>query len=115
MSKRTQTTPGCAAPKWLATGSWVMLLALLQGGRIAEWAFALSAALFPVFLIALGTRRTLCRRRRWLLPVLGLVLGLSTAGILLGWPAGSGLMLIGLGLLPLVLVTWAYTVTFDES
>ena len=106
-----------------------MLVALLCGGRLAEWTFALGAVLFPVLLIALGTRRTLHRLRATFLPVLGLVLGLSAAGVL--WLSGAGqtdaarpiaglppatlLMLIGLGLVPLVLVTWIYTATFDAD
>lgn len=114
MPKHSQTTAGGAVPKWLAAVSLVMLLCLLQGGRTAVGVFAFGAAVFPVLLIALGTRRTLRRRQRWVLPLLGLVLGLSTAGILLGSAASSALMWIGLGAVPLVLVTWAYTITFDE-
>ena len=106
-----------------------MLVALLVGGRLAEWTFALGAAVFPVLLIALGTRRTLHRFRATFLTVLGLVLGLSAAGVLWLSEAGQGravtpiaglppatlLMLVGLGLVPLVLVTWFYTATFDAD
>ncbi len=104
-----------------------MLLALLVGGRLAEWTFALSAAVFPVLLIALGTRRTLHRLRATFLAVLALVLGLSAAGVLwlsagqgqatpiAGLPPATLLMLAGLGFVPLVLVTWIYTATFDPG
>jgi hypothetical protein len=104
-----------------------MLVALLFGGRLAEWTFALTATLFPVLLIALGTRRMLHRVRVTFLPVLGLVLGLSAAGVLYlsagqrevapiaGLPPATLWMLVGLGLVPLVLVTWVYSATFDAE
>ncbi len=128
MSNRTQTAPRCAAPGWLTAGSLLMLVALLFGGRLAEWTFALGATVFPVLLIALGTRRrTLHRLRATFLPVLGLILGLSAAGVLYlsagqgraapiaGLPPATLLMLAGLGFVPLVLVTWIYTATFDAD
>ncbi len=104
-----------------------MLVALLVGGRLAEWTFALTATVFPVLLMALGTRRTLHRLRATFLLVLGLVLGLSAAGVLwlsagqgeavpiAGLPPATLLMLVGLGLVHLVLVTWIYTATFDAD
>ncbi len=125
MSNRTQKAPRRAAPGWLTAGSLTMLVALLLGGRLAEWTFALTATVFPVLLIALGTRRTLHRLRTTFLSVVGLVLGLAAAGVLslsaaeghaapiAGLPPATLLMLAGLGFLPLVLVTWVYTATFD--
>jgi len=127
MSNRKQTAVRRAAPGWLTAASLSMLVALLVGGRLAEWMFALGATIFPVLLIALGTRRKLHRLRPWFLPVLGLVLGLSAAGVLYlsageveadpiaGLPPATLLMLIGLGCVPLVLVTWIYTATFDAD
>ncbi len=127
MTNRTQTALRRAAPGWLTAGSLSMLVALLFGGRLAEWTFALTATVFPVLLIALGTRRTLHRLRATFLPVLGLVLGLSAAGVLwlsagqgeaapiAGLPPATLLMLAGLGFVPLVLVTWIYSVTFDAD
>ncbi len=127
MSNRTQTAVRRAAPGWLTAVSLSMLVALLVGGRLAEWIFALGATVFPVVLIALGTPRTLHRSRPWFLPVLGLVLGLSATGVLYlsagegeaatiaGLPPATLLMLVGLGCVPLVLVTWFYTATFDAD
>ena len=116
MPNRTQTAVGHAAAGWLTAGSLTMLLALLVGGRLAEWTVALVAAVFPVLLIALGTRRTLHRSRATFLAVLALVLGLAAVGLLwLSGPLAIWLMLGGLGLVPLVLVTWFYTVTFDDG
>ena len=106
--------PNRSAPGWLTAGSLAMLLALLVGGRFAGWTVALVATVFPVFLIALGTRRTTHPLRTPFLAVLALVLGLAAAGVLwLSGPPAAWLMLGGLGLLPLVLVIWFYTVTFD--
>ncbi len=127
MSNRTQKAPRRAAPGWLTAGSLTMLVALLFGGRLAEWTFALTATLFPVLLIALVTRRAPRRSRAVFLPVLGLVLGLSAAGVLYlsagqgqaapiaGLPPATLLMLAGLGFVPLVLVTWVYSATFDAE
>ncbi len=127
MSNRTHKALRRAAPGWLTAGSLAMLVALLFGGRLAEWTFALTATVFPVLLIALGTRRTLHRLRATFLPVLGLLLGLSAAGVLYlsagqgeaapiaGLPPATLLMLVGLGFVPLVLVTWVYTATFDAD
>lgn len=127
MSNRTQTAVRRSAAGWLTAGSLTMLMALLLGGRLAEWTFALVASVFPVLLIALGTRRTLHRLRVAFLAVVGLLLALAAAGVLwlsagegqaapiAGVPPATLLMLVGLGLVPLVLVTWFYTVTFDAD
>ncbi len=106
--------PKHSAAGWLTAGSLAMLVALLVGGRLAEWTVALLATAFPVLLIALGTRRAPQPLRAVFLIVLALVLGLAAAGVLwLSGPPAVWLMLGGLGLLPLVLVVWFYTVTFD--
>ena len=127
MSNRTHKALRRAAPGWLTAGSLAMLIALLFGGRLAEWTFALTATLFPVLLIALGTRRMAHRVRATFLSVLGLVLGLSAAAVLYlsagqgeaapiaGLPPATLWMLAGLGWVPLVLVTWVYSATFDAE
>lgn len=109
----------------LATGSLVLLLAPFVGGPAAEVAFAAASVLFPAALIALGTRSHRARLRP-VVTTLALVLLLSAIGIVL-WPAGAAaderlfglpaatwLMLAGLGLVPFVLVQWAYAATFDR-
>jgi drug/metabolite transporter (DMT)-like permease len=109
----------------IATGALVLLLAPFVGGSAAELAFASATVLFPALLIALATRRHRARLRP-VVTVLALVLLLSAIGIVL-WPAGiaaderplglpaaTWLMLAGLGLVPFVLVQWAYAATFDR-
>ena len=122
MKTRSETV----LPALLAVCSLVMLVALLTGGRGAEWIFALSTVLFPLLLIALGLGRGL-RRLRGALLTLALVSGLSAAGVLwlsggegsgdrvLGLPPAAWLMLGGLGLVPLGIVLWSYTTTFGDD
>ncbi len=122
MNTRSETI----LPALLAVCSLVMLVALLIGGRGAEWVFALSVVLFPCLLIALGVGRGL-RRLRGVLVTLALVYGLSAAGVLglsggdgsgdavLGLPPAALLMLGGLGLVPLGVVLWSYAATFDDD
>ena len=102
----------------LATGAPLLLLALLAGGRWAEWVFVVVSLLFPAALCALGLAPG--RRRRpariaiallALLPVASGVGILCLAGggwTLLGLPAGTVLMLAGLGLLPLIASSLGY-------
>jgi len=110
----------------LATGALVLLLAPFVGGPAAEIAFASASVLFPAALIAMATRSHRARLRP-LLTLLALVLLLSAIGIVL-WPAGAAadqrlaglpaatwLMLAGLGLVPFLLVQWAYATTFDRA
>jgi hypothetical protein len=113
-------------PKLLAAGSILMVAALLLGGPLAEGMFAVAAVLFPVALIALGTRR-LWPRLRAVLAVLGVIVTLSAIGILLlpttvsagglllGLPPAAWLALAGLGLVPFVLVVWSHAATFDPT
>lgn len=108
----------------LAAGSIWMVAALLLGGRLAEGTFAVSAVLFPVALIALGTRRA-WPRLRVAMTVLGVTVTLSAIGILLlpttasaeehvlGLPPAAWLALAGLGLVPFVVVVWSHAATFD--
>lgn len=108
----------------LAAGSIWMVAALLLGGRLAEGMFAVTAVLFPVALIALGTRRTWPRLRA-AMAVFGVTVTLSAIGILLlpttvsagehvlGLPPAAWLALAGLGLVPFVVVVWSHAATFD--
>jgi len=108
----------------LAAGALVLLFAPFAGGPAAEVAFAAASVLFPAALIALATRNRRARLRP-VVTTLAFVLLLSAIGIvlwpagtaaderLLGLPAATWLMLAGLGLVPFVLVQWAYAATFD--
>jgi hypothetical protein len=118
----------------LASGSILMLAALLLGGRFAAGAFAVTAVLFPVALIALGTRRARPRLRAALV-ALGATVVLSAIAILLlapatpgtdpesvpvehylfGLPPAAWIALIGLGIAPFVLVVWSHAATFDRG
>lgn len=109
----------------LAGGSPVLLVAFLFGGPLAEWVFALTSVLFPPALIAIGVAR-----REGLgglgppLAILSLLLLGSAAGIMILSPAPAGvgvilglppaalLLFVGLGLLPLTLVSWAHATFF---
>jgi hypothetical protein len=117
---------GRTLPGFLAAGSIAMLAVLLAGGRAGKLGaglFAVLAVLFPVALIALGTRREWPRLGAVVI-ALAAILTLSAIGILLlpangpaadhvlGLPPATWLMLVGLGLAPLVLVLWSYTATF---
>jgi len=113
-------------PGLLASGSVLILVALLTGGRFAEALFGVTAVLFPVALIGLGAGR---RRPGLRLPLAALaaILVLSALGVLLlpvdapiedhrfGLPAAAWVALLGLGLVPFVLVAWTHAATFDGS
>lgn len=109
----------------LATGAPLLLLALLVGGRWAEWLFVVVSLLFPAALCALGVARRARRRAAGLIvPLLGLLLVVSGAGILLldgtggsllGLPAGTALMLVGLGLVPLIVTGLGYAADFSAQ
>ncbi len=96
-----------------------MLLACVVGGPMADWIFALLAALFPIALIGTGAAR-LSGRAGLRVALLGI--GLLSVGSTVGLLVGSGrpglsllLMLCGLGLVPLIVLVVAYAVTFDET
>ena len=114
-----------AVSSQIVAGSILMVAALLLGGRLAEVTFAVAAVLFPIALIALGTRRAWPRLRA-AMAVLGVTVTLSAVGILLlpttvstgghllGLPPAAWLALAGLGLVPFVLVVWSHAATFDR-
>lgn len=112
----------------LAIGSPLLLLSLLLGGKVGEWLFALTSVAFPVLLIAAGASRAgRLGRVAIALVALGVLLEAATIAILLlsgrpvsertvlGLPPSTALMLLGMGLLPLILVSWAYAATFDAG
>ena len=111
---------------FLAAGSPLICVTLLVGGPIAEWVFVLVSLLFPVALMALGVRRRGRFGRTIALQlVVGLILEAASIGILvlsanageswvLGLPASTVLMLLGLGLVPLVVVSLGFAATFDS-
>jgi len=109
----------------LGSGSPLLVLALLVGGRWAEWGFVLVSLSFPAALCAVGAmgpgRRATAGR---LFLALGLLLVASGAGMLLldgregsllGLPPAAALMLVGLGLVPLLLTCLGYAAGFGES
>jgi hypothetical protein len=121
-SKPTAPSPHTLAAI-VAAGSIVMIAAMLVRGPLAERAFAVATVLFPVVLIALGTRRA-WPRLRVVLGALGVIVALSAIGILLlgadtpaaehvlGLPPAAWLALAGLGLVPFILVVWSHAATF---
>ena len=105
----------------LATGAPLLLLALLVGGRWAEWVFVVVSLLFPAALCALGVAAGRRRPAGLIVALLGLLLVASGVGILLldgaegsllGLPPGTALMLVGLGLVPLLVTGLGYAADF---
>lgn len=114
-----------AALLLLGIGSPLLLLALLAGGEGGAMLFGLLSLLFPTALCIAGAARGRGGGAwRWVLPVTGLVLLLSGAGLLLlgergqeepqvlGLPPATVLMLVGLGLIPLQLTGFGYAADF---
>ena len=109
---------------FLAVGSISMVVASIVGGAFAATVFVAVAALFPVALILLGGAR---RRRSggvgWIAAGLAVLLEGGALGLVFlrhsdwtpGFPVAVALMLVGLGLAPLVLVTWGYAATFERE
>jgi hypothetical protein len=124
MASRPKAPPPRTLAGILGVGSIAMIAAMLARGPLAEGAFALATVLFPVVLIALGTRRA-WRRLRAALVGLGAIVALSAIGVLLlsgdtpaavrvlGLPPAAWLALAGLGLVPFVLIVWSHAATFD--
>ncbi len=102
-----------------------MFVALVAGGELGTWTFALLAAAVPAGLVAWagpGSRRV----SRWI--PLGLLIGLesvtialllgrngSSATVALGLPGNALWLLGGLILAPIVLVSWAHAVSARED
>jgi hypothetical protein len=107
----------------LTVMSPLLLVALLAGGAWAEWCVAAITLAFPVVLASLGAATAGAHRVLWalllVLEAAGLaVLALAAAppgGRVLGLPPATWVLLLGLGLVPLVLVTAGYARAFDRS
>ena len=112
----------------VAAASFAALLALVAGGRWAEWTFAAAAVVFPVALSALGASRRGRLGRPLLLPLAGLLTFLAGSFFLLfllrghladgpwiaGVPLAPAVLLVGVWLLPLALVGLAYALDLRE-
>jgi len=107
----------------LGAASPLLLLALLLGGGVGTWIFALVSPLVPAALILVGADRpSLDRRVGWVALTLALSLESGTIGILLlgnrpgpfvlGLPAATVLMILAFGALPLAIVPAAYAALF---
>jgi len=118
---------GRIALLFLAVASPLLLLAPAVGPPLGDWLFTLTAAAFPVALIAVGAgRRGGLGPLRLPLLLLLLILEGSMAAMLLlrgqvleapwllGLPLATAVQLYGLFLAPLFLVAFAYALTFDR-
>ena len=118
---------------FLGLASPTLLLAFVTGGRWAELAFLVIAAIFPVALITVGI--TSPRRKApasevgtgplrsvllaLLVILLACFLGMwrwrgGDAPFVLGLPLTAAIQVYGLALLPMPLVALAYALTFDR-
>jgi hypothetical protein len=110
------------------TVSSVLLLVTLVWDH--PWSHGLLAVLVGIFPVGLVFLATAGRRSGARLPLALLLLAVILCGgllalvaldrgpsqeVLLGLPVTLWIMLVGLTLLPLVLVSWVYTVTFDRG
>lgn len=117
-----------AALGFLTVASPAVLLLFWLGGAVGELLFALVAAAFPIALIVLGVarRRGLGRLTAPLL-ALSVILAVALVAIWLlrgrvdelpwigGLPLAAAIQLYGLWLVPLLLVTLAYALSFDSA
>jgi len=109
----------------LTVSSVLLLLTLVWDHPWSHGLLAVLVGIFPVGLISLATAG---RRSGARLPLALSLLGVILCGgllalvvldrgpsreLLLGLPVTLWIMLVGLTLLPLVLVSWVYAVTFD--
>lgn len=106
----------------LTAASLLILLGFLWPGSLGRVAHALLVCAAPVLLILLGQMTT--RRRLLLAAMTSLWLLLSGSWVALIWLDGAGvrtlagiplvlwILILGLGLLPLALVSWASVATF---
>lgn len=109
----------------LTVSSVLLLLTLVWDHPWSHGLLALLVGIFPVGLIYLATagRRSGARLHPALLLLAAILCGSLLAlvaldrgpsqELLLGLPVTLWIMLVGLTLLPLVLVSWVYAVTFD--
>lgn len=110
----------------LTVSSALLFLAFGSGGVLAIGVTILLVSAMPVVLILLASGPRLSRRLLGALLVLWLLLAGSFLGLLwvsgadgaavrfAGKPLSLVLLLVGLGVAPLVVVSWAYVATFDE-
>ena len=112
----------------IAALSAVLLVSMLVGGRVAGWFFGVAAMALPVALMALGAlRRGKLGKVGPALVVLVLLLEGAFLGTLalagkvleaprvLGLPSAAALFFAAIWLLPLVLVSLSYALTFEEQ
>ena len=117
--------PGDGLAASLTAVSALILIGFLWPGLVGRLAQALWVTSMPVLLILLGTAGNISRRLSVAMAALWLLLGGSWA--LLIWVDGAGVPLLGgtpvvlwalvfgLGILPLILVSLAYAVTFGPN
>ena len=125
-AQSSATRPRRSAAAALLTSASLLLLAGFLGldllGRQAQ---ALLVCVVPVLLILLSTARSSSRRLLGAMAGLWVLLGgswsvliwLDGAGVprLAGVPLVLWILMLGLVLLPLGLVSWAYATTFDRG
>lgn len=109
----------------LTAASVLILIGFLWPGMVGRLAQALLVTSMPVLLILLGNVRSISRRLLVAMAALWLLLGGSWA--LLIWVDGAGVPLVGgtplvlwvlvlgLGIVPLILVSLAYAATFGPG
>ena len=110
----------------LLTGaSWLILVGFLWPGAMGWLAQALLVSAMPVLLILLSCATSPPRLLLVAMTALWILLGSSWAALI--WLDGVGvrtlggvplvlwILIFGLGLLPLVLVSWVYVATFRSS
>ena len=99
-----------------------LLASFLLEGSAATWLQALLVTFLPVALMAVGASRRgrLEGRLPLLLTVIWVVLAAAALALVAlsgrpaerGLPAATWMLIVGLGLVPLLLTSWVYAVTF---